>query len=71
MNGGKTEVRDIVEWLEDTLGVDLSDAHRMFVDLKRRKGKSYTKFLEEMIAAIRLSIEEGNRFTIKKDRRLM
>lgn len=26
------------------------------------QGKNYTKFLEEMIAAIRSSIEEGNRF---------
>jgi hypothetical protein len=64
MNSGKAEVKDIVEWLEDTLQVDLGDAYRLFLDLKRRKGKSYTKFLKEMIEAIRKSIEEGNRFRV-------
>lgn len=53
-------MKDIVGWLEDTLQVDLGDAYRLFLDLKRRKGKSYTKFLEEMIEAKRMSIEEGN-----------
>nr|WP_162988795.1 RteC domain-containing protein [Pedobacter schmidteae] len=66
MNEGKAEVRDIVEWLEDSLGVDLSDAYRMFADLQRRKASSYTKYLEEMIAAIHTHIEEKNRFKVIK-----
>ncbi|MCD0489954.1 hypothetical protein LPB86_17055 [Pedobacter sp. MC2016-14] len=37
-------------------------SERMFLDLRRRNGKSYTKYLEEIIAAIRASIEESNRF---------
>jgi hypothetical protein len=66
MNEGKVEVRDIVEWLEDTLGVDLGDAYRMFADLQRRKSSSYTKYLEEMIAAIHAHIQEKHRFNSSK-----
>lgn len=66
MNDGKVEVRDIVEWLEDTLGVDLGDAYRMFADLQRRKGSSYTKYLEEMSTAIREHISEKHRFKASK-----
>ncbi|MNH36304.1 RteC protein [compost metagenome] len=66
MNNGKVEVRDIIEWLEDTLSVDLSDAYRMFADIQRRKASSYTKYLEEMISAIHEHIEEKNRFKAVK-----
>jgi hypothetical protein len=66
MNDGKVEVRDIVEWLEDTLGVDLGDAYRMFADLQRRKNSSYTKYLEEMMSAVQEQILEKDRFKASK-----
>ncbi|RDC56646.1 hypothetical protein DU508_05390 [Pedobacter chinensis] len=66
MNEGKVEVRDIIEWLEDTLGIELGDAYRMFADLQRRKSSSYTKYLEEMMAAIHEHIQERHRFKASK-----
>lgn len=66
MNDGKVEVRDIVEWLEDTLGVELGDAYRMFADLQRRKNSSYTKYLEEMMSAVQEQILEKDRFKASK-----
>jgi hypothetical protein len=59
LNNGKAEISEIIEWLEESLHVDLSQAYRMFVDIRRRKTISYTKFLDEMRAAIYKQIEDS------------
>lgn len=61
INGGKAEIGDIVEWLEESLHVDLGRAYRKFLDIRRRKTVSYTKYLDEMREAIHRHIEESLR----------
>lgn len=69
MNGGKAEISEIIAWLEDSLQVDLSQAYRMFLDIRRRKTISYTKYLDEMRAAIHQHIDETNRYKPKTFKR--
>ncbi|TCC95005.1 RteC domain-containing protein [Pedobacter hiemivivus] len=66
INGGKAEISHVIEWLEDSLNIDLSQAYRMFLDIRRRKTISYTKYLDEMREAIHQHIDETNSFKPKK-----
>lgn len=66
INGGKAEISDVVEWLEESLNVDLGQAYRMFLDIRRRKTVSYTKFLDEMRQAIHTHIEESLKYRTGK-----
>jgi hypothetical protein len=66
MNDGKADIKEIIAWLETSLNVDLSQAYRMFLDIRRRKTTSYTKFLESMCAAIAAHIHETYNFKPKK-----
>jgi hypothetical protein len=66
MNDGKADIKEIIAWLETSLNLDLSQAYRMFLDIRRRKTVSYTKFLEQMCAAIRVHIEETYDYKPKK-----
>lgn len=59
LNNGKAEISDIIDWLEESLDIDLSQAYRMFVDIRRRKTISYTKFLDEMRHEIYIHIEDS------------
>ena len=59
MNDGKAELKDVINWLETSLNVDLNQAYRMFLDIRRRKTTSYTKYLEKMSQIIQLHIEES------------
>ncbi|MFD2966212.1 RteC domain-containing protein [Sphingobacterium bambusae] len=60
INDGKADIGEIIEWLEDSLNIDLRQAYRIFLDIKRRKKISHTKFLDEMSKAIERSIQTGN-----------
>ena len=66
MNDGKADIKEIIAWLETSLNVDLRQAYRMFLDLRRRKTTSYTKFLESMCVAIAQHIEETFNYKPKK-----
>lgn len=66
INGGKAEISHVIEWLEDSLHIDLSQAYRMFLDIRRRKTISYTKYLDEMREAIHQHIDETNSYKPKK-----
>jgi hypothetical protein len=66
MNDGKAEIGDIVSWLENSLQIDLGRAYRKFIDIRRRKTLSYTKYLDDMRESIHRKIEESNRYTPKK-----
>jgi len=68
MNDGKADIKEIIAWLETSLHIDLSQAYRMFLDIRRRKTTSYTKFLESMCAAIAEHIEETYNYKPKKKR---
>lgn len=66
MNDGKADIKEIIAWLETSLHIDLSQAYRMFLDIRRRKTTSYTKCLESMCAAIAEHIEETYNYKPKK-----
>jgi len=68
MNDGKADIKEIIAWLETSLNIDLSQAYRMFLDIRRRKTTSYTKFLESMCEAIAKHIEETYNYKPKKKR---
>ena len=65
MNNGKADLKEIIGWLEFSLNVDLSQAYRMFLDIRRRKTTSYTKFLEQMAKSINHQIDESLNFKRK------
>ncbi|WGQ08967.1 RteC domain-containing protein [Pedobacter gandavensis] len=70
INGGKAEISHVIEWLEDSLNIDLSQAYRMFLDIRRRKTISYTKYLDEMREAIHQHIDESNSYKPKKKQQI-
>ncbi|MGF7028569.1 RteC domain-containing protein [Sphingobacterium sp. HSC-15S19] len=65
INHGKAEISEIIKWLEESLNIDLSQAYRMFVDIRRRKTISYTKYLDEMRSTIQSQIEDSFKFRSK------
>lgn len=69
MNDGKAEINDIVAWLEESLHIELGRAYRKFIDIRRRKTVSYTKYLDEMREAILYKIDENNRYIPKPFKR--
>lgn len=60
LNDGEAKISDIIEWLEDTLDINLSRYYRRFTEIKMRKVISPTKYLEEMREALLKRIEEGD-----------
>lgn len=58
INGGSCDVADIIKWLEDSLNLQMGSVHRKFIDIRRRKTISYTKFLDQMREAIQKRVEE-------------
>ena len=59
LNEGDATISDVIEWLEDTLDINLSRYYRRFTEIKMRKVISPTKYLEEMRDAVLKRIEEG------------
>ena len=60
LNDGEATISDIIEWLEDTLDINLSRYYRRFTEIKMRKVISPTKYLEEMRDAVLKRIDEGD-----------
>jgi hypothetical protein len=58
INGGTCDVADIIHWLEGSLNLQMGSVHRKFIDIRRRKTISYTKFLDQMREAIHKRVEE-------------
>lgn len=69
VNKGKAEVMEILTWLTESLGIAISpdQAYRMFLDIKRRKTVSPTRFIDRMAESVKRHIE--NSFSLKKTRR--
>ncbi|MBS1525330.1 MAG: RteC domain-containing protein [Bacteroidetes bacterium] len=59
LNNGDATISDIIEWLEETLDINLSRYYRRFTEIKMRKVISPTKYLEEMRDAVLKRIEDG------------
>ncbi|WP_183573816.1 RteC domain-containing protein [Mucilaginibacter sp. X5P1] len=69
INDGKAEVMEIIAWLNESLALDLSPdrAYRMFLDIKRRKTVSPTRFIDRMCEEVKRHIEDS--FSLKKAKR--
>jgi hypothetical protein len=69
VNDGKAEVMEIMDCLGKSLGVELSPdrTYRMFLDIKRRKTVSPTRFIDRMAAEVKQHIEDS--FGLKKARK--
>jgi hypothetical protein len=65
INGGDVTIAEIIEWLEESLGVSLSRYYRRFSEIKMRKSVSQSKYLDEMREAFLRYIEEGEAFKPK------
>jgi hypothetical protein len=59
INEGNVTIAEIIEWLEESLDINLSRYYRRFSEIKMRKSLSKTKYLDEMAAAINKHIIEG------------
>jgi hypothetical protein len=57
-NNGTADVKQISQWLEESLGLDMSSVHRKFTDVRRRNTASPTKLLDRMREAINQRIDE-------------
>jgi len=70
INDGKAEVMDIIAWLNESLGLELTPdrAYRMFLDIKRRKTVSPTRFIDRMGEMVRQRIEDS--FGLKRSKRM-
>lgn len=57
-NNGTADVKQISQWLEESLGLDMSSVHRKFTDVRRRNTASPTRLLDRMRESIRQRIDE-------------
>jgi hypothetical protein len=60
--GGDVEIKHIVALMETTFQIQLTDAHHSFIEIRRRKVISPTRFLESMVAAIQQRVDEDLEF---------
>ena len=58
INNGQADVTEIVTLMEETFGIKLRDAHHSFVEIRRRKVDSPSRFLEQMAAAIQQRVDD-------------
>lgn len=58
LNNGDADVTEIVNLMETMFDVKLRDAHHTFVEIRRRKIESPSRFLEQMAAAIRQRVDD-------------
>jgi len=68
INDGEADLTDIIDWLESTLDVNLSRFYRRFMEIKRRKVLSKTKYLDEMRAAVNKRIDDTDAYQAEKRR---
>jgi hypothetical protein len=68
LNDGDVDLTDIIDWLESTLNVNLSRFYRRFMEIKRRKIMSQTKYLDEMRAAVNKRIDDTDALQTEKRR---
>lgn len=59
INEGQVTIADIIEWLEESFGIDLTRYYRRFAEIKMRKTGSRTKYLDEMGEAVIAYMEDS------------
>jgi hypothetical protein len=65
LNNGKAGVNDIFKWLEEHFNVSIGIPARRFVEIKRRKRLSRTRFLDNMRNSVNKKIEEDEHYDPK------
>jgi hypothetical protein len=58
LNNGDADITQIVGLMENTFGIKLRDAHHSFVEIRRRKVDSPSRFLEQMVGAIQQRVDD-------------
>lgn len=66
INNGEVDISDIIDWLEQSLQVNLGRYYKRFSEIRMRKNMSKTRYLDEMRNALSKHIEEGDAFKPKK-----
>lgn len=60
LNNGNADIAEIIRWMEQNLQIDLGKTYRKFLDIRRRKLVSQTRFLDQMRESILRRIEDDN-----------
>lgn len=66
LNNGKAGVNDVFKWLEEHFNVSIGIPARRFVEIKRRKRLSRTRFLDNMRESVNNKIEEDELYDPEK-----
>lgn len=66
LNNGQAGVNDIFKWLEEHFNVSIGIPARRFVEIKRRKRLSRTRFLDNMRESVNKKAEEDEQFNPEK-----
>jgi len=62
INNGDTDIKDIIQWLEDSLNISLKRHYRLFNEMKDRKLVSKTRFLDHASAMVQEHLNRGDEF---------
>jgi hypothetical protein len=62
INNGDTDIKDIIDWLEDSLNINLSRYYRMFSEMKGRKLVSPTRYLDHAVNMLKEHLQKGEDF---------
>ncbi|WP_183580224.1 RteC domain-containing protein [Mucilaginibacter sp. X5P1] len=62
INNGEVDISDIIDWLEQSLQVNLGRYYKRFSEIKMRKNISRTRYLDFMVEMIVKHMEEGDGF---------
>ncbi|MET3606915.1 hypothetical protein ABIC74_000757 [Mucilaginibacter rubeus] len=66
LNNGKAGVNEIFKWLEEHFNISIGIPARRFVEIKRRKRLSRTRFLDNLRESVNRKIEEDEEYNPEK-----
>ena len=62
INNGDIDIKDIIQWFEEGLNINLTRHYRLFNEMKDRKLVSKTRFLDHASAMVQEHLNKGNEF---------
>ncbi|HVX00190.1 MAG TPA: RteC domain-containing protein [Candidatus Babeliaceae bacterium] len=62
INNGDIDIKDIIQWLEDSLNISLTRHYRLFNEMKDRKLVSKTRYLDHASAMVQDHLNKGDEF---------
>jgi hypothetical protein len=66
INHGEIDIKDIIDWLEESLHISLSRYYRMFNEMKNRKSVGVTRYLNHCATVVQEHLTRGNEFRPQK-----